>query len=75
MFKHASSGRFYVSDSQINGPLTHKEIAAAVRGRHRWNTKTKEREIYYRPYRDYWITLLLTVNKKIFALQMPKIIP
>jgi len=55
--------------------LTHEEVAAAVRGRHRWNTQTKEWEIFYRPYRNYWIVLLLTVNKRIFALPLPKIIP
>lgn len=59
----------------MQGPITHEEIAAAVRGRHKWNTNTKTWEIKYRPYRDYWIVLLLTVNKKIFALPMPKIVP
>lgn len=75
MFKEAATGRGFLSEEQINGPITHKEVAAAVRGRHRWNAKTKEWEILYRPYRNYWITLLLTVNKRIFALPMPKIIP
>jgi hypothetical protein len=75
MFKEACSGRGYVCDAQMEGPLTHSEIAAAVRGRHQYNTETKEWEIKYRPYRDYWIVLLLQVNPKIFALQMPKIIP
>jgi hypothetical protein len=59
----------------MQGPITHEEIAAAVRGRHKWNTQTKTWEIKYRPYRDYWIVLLLTVNKKIFALPMPKVVP
>jgi hypothetical protein len=59
----------------MQGPITHEEIAAAVRGRHKWNTNTKNWEIKYRPYRDYWIVLLLTVNKKIFALPMPKVVP
>jgi uncharacterized protein (DUF736 family) len=31
--------------------------------------------VAYRPYRDYWIALLLTVNDKIFALPVPKVIP
>ena len=75
MFKEAGSGRGFVSEEQMNGPITHKEIAAAVRGRHKWNQKTKDWEIKYRYFRNYWITLLLTVNKKIFALSMPKIIP
>ena len=59
----------------MRGPLTHSEIAAAVRGRHCWNTETKQWEVVYRPYRDYWIVLLLAVNPKIFALQVPKVIP
>ena len=34
MFHEAASGRGYITDKQMNGPLTHNEIAAAVRGRH-----------------------------------------
>ena len=68
MFLEAASGRGFITDKQMRGPLTHNEIAAAVRGRHCWNTETKEWEVVYRPYRDYWIVLLLTVNPKIFAL-------
>ena len=70
MFKEATSRRGYICDAQMNGPLTHAEIAAAVRGRHSWNTESKQWEIMYRPFRDHWITLLLTVNDKIFALPM-----
>ena len=33
-----------------------------------WNNELKVWEIKYRPVRDYWIVLLLTVNDKIFAL-------
>lgn len=75
MFHEAASGRGYVTDKQMAGPLTHQEIAAAVRGRHAWNNQTKTWEIKYRPYRDHWIVLLLAVNPKIFALQVPKLIP
>lgn len=75
MFLEAASGRGYITDKQMKGPLTQKEIAAAVRGRHCWNIKKKEWEVKYRPYRDHWIVLLLKVNPKIFALQVPKIIP
>ncbi len=75
MFEDAIQGRGYITEQQRTGPLRHDEIAAAVRGRHCWNTETKQWEIKYRPYRDYWIVLLLTVNKKIFALPMPKIVP
>lgn len=46
-----------------------------MRGRHRWNKETKEWEIKYRPYRNYWIVLLLSVNPRIFALPMPKVVP
>lgn len=75
MFEDAIQGRGFINEEQRTRPLTHEEVAAAVRGRHRWNTQTKEWEIYYRPYRNYWIVLLLTVNKRIFALPLPKIIP
>ena len=56
-------------------PLTHDEIATAVRGRHAWNTRTKEWEIKYRPYRNQWIVLLLTINPRIFAMPMARVIP
>ena len=55
--------------------MTHDEIATAVRGRHAWNTKTKEWEIKYRPYRNQWIVLLLTINPRIFAMPMARVIP
>lgn len=75
MFADATAGRGYVCDSQLRGPLTHEEVASAVRGRHCWDVKSKQWGIKYRPYRDYWIALLLTVNEKIFALPLPKIVP
>jgi hypothetical protein len=75
MFKEACTGRGYISDTQMKGPLTHEEIAAAVRGRHRWNPEARVWEIAYRPFRDFWIVLLFTVNEKIFALQAPRIVP
>ena len=75
MFEDAIRGRGFINVEQRTRPLTHEEIATAVRGRHRWNTKAKEWEIAYRPYRNYWIVLLLTVQSRIFALPMPKIIP
>lgn len=75
MFEDAIRGRGYINEEQRTRPLTHEEVATAVRGRHRWNTKTKEWELAYRSYRNYWIVLLLTVNSRIFALPMPKIIP
>ena len=75
MFDEASQGRGQISEEKKQSPLTHEEVAAAVRARHSWNIEKKEWEIRYRPYRDYWIALLLTVNKKIFALPMPKIVP
>lgn len=75
MFEEACSGRGFVCEAQINGPLNHAEIAAAVRGRHLWNLETKEWEIKYRPFRDHWIVLLLACNKKIFALPSKRIIP
>ena len=47
----------------------------AVRGRYQFNNKTKEWGIYYKPYRNEWILMLLTVNERLFALQIPKVIP
>jgi hypothetical protein len=75
MYKEATSGRGYISAAQINNPLSHDEVAAAVRGRHSWDCKNKTWYVKYRPYRDYWIALLLTANKKIFALPVPKVVP
>ena len=48
---------------------------AAVRGRHRWNTETKEWEVAYRPTRDQWIIMLQTVSDRLFAMPVPKIVP
>ena len=62
MFEDAIKGRGFINEEQRQRPLTHEEVATAVRGRQRWNTKTKEWEVAYRPYRNYWIVLLLTVN-------------
>jgi hypothetical protein len=56
-------------------PLTLEEVAAAVRGRQRWNTQLKEWEVYYRPFRDFWIILLKTVNQRLFAMPIPKVVP
>jgi hypothetical protein len=75
MFEEAIGGRGFISEKQRTSPLASEEIAACVRGRHRWNSESKEWEIFYRKYRNYWIVLLLTQNERIFALPMPKIIP
>jgi len=40
-----------------------------------WNTEKKEWIVKYRPYRNHWIVLLLTVNKRLFSLPLPKIVP
>ena len=75
LFNEAIQGRGYVNEKQRTAPLSHEEVAASVRGRHRWNTRTKEWEILYRPLRNYWIVLLLTVNERIFAMPLPRVIP
>jgi len=46
-----------------------------VRGRYCWDTGHKEWTVSYKPFRNYWILLLLTVNERLFALQIPKVIP
>ena len=75
MFKEASSGRGIVHDKQREAPLTLDELRAAVRGRHSWNADLKQWEVAYRPFRDYWIILLLTVNERLFAMPLPKVVP
>lgn len=61
IFEDAIKGRGFTNEEQRIRPLSHDEVATAVRGRHRWNTRTKEWEVAYRPFRNYWIVLLLTV--------------
>lgn len=46
-----------------------------MRGRHAWDVATKTWGIRYPPYRKIWVLLLLTVNDRIFALQVPKVVP
>ena len=75
MFKDATSGRGVVHEKQREAPLTLEEVCAAVRGRHRWNPLAKRWEVYYRPFRDYWIILLLTTNDRLFAMPIPKVVP
>ena len=45
MFADAIKGRGFVNEAQRLAPLSHDEVAGAVRGRHAWNTQTKEWEI------------------------------
>lgn len=75
MFNDAIKGRGFVSEAQRLAPLTHEEVATAVRGRHAYNARSKQWDVVYRPYRNEWIVLLLTVNSRIFAMPMPRIIP
>lgn len=75
MFEDAIRGRGFINEQQRLAPLSHDEIAAAVRGRHAWDTKNKEWSIQYRPFRNHWIVLLLTVNERIFAMPIPRVIP
>lgn len=75
MFKEAASKRAIIHTAQIDAPLSIDEIAQAVRGRYSWNSAAKAWTVAYRPCRDYWILLLLTVNDRLFALQVPKVVP
>jgi len=75
MFKEASRGRGITHEHQREAPLTLDEISASVRGRQRWNQKRRQWEVYYKPMRDYWIVLLQTVNPRLFAMPIPKVIP
>ena len=60
---------------KMDFPLTFEEICFQVRGRYGWNIEAKEWDVVYRPMRDFWIHLLLTVSERLFALQVPKVIP
>lgn len=75
MYKEAVSYRAVVHESQKNKPLTFDEINYQVKGRFKWDTDTKSWDVSYKPLRDYWILLLLTVNERLFALQIPKVVP
>ena len=75
MFREAASKRNVVHQEQYELPLNFEEIQYQVRGRHGYNTGTQSWEVMYRPMRDYWILLLLTVSERLFALQVPKVIP
>ena len=52
-----------------------EEIQYAVRGRYSWNNQAKNWNVNYKKYRDFWLLLLLTVSERLFALQVPKVIP
>lgn len=75
MYDDAIKGRGFVNEAQRIAPLTHEEVATAVRGRHAYNSRTREWEIQYKAYRNEWIVLLLTINPRIFAMPMPRVIP
>lgn len=75
MFLDATRNRPIIQEKDRSNPLTQDEVMAAVRGRHRWNTDTKEWEVAYRPTRDQWIFMLQTVSDRIFAMPVPKIVP
>jgi hypothetical protein len=75
MFVDATKNRAVVLEKHRNDPLTQDEVISAVRGRHRWNTQTKEWEVAYRPTRDQWIIMLQTVSERLFAMPVPKVVP
>ena len=81
MFDDCISGRGKEGDigglsaALRNAPINTIEIAKACRGRHQWDPQAKRWGIKYGPYRNHWIVLLLTVNERIFAMPMPKVVP
>lgn len=75
MFQEATSSRRIIHEAQRNLGLTIEEIEYSVRGRHRFNRESNDWDVYYRAFRDYWILLLLTQNERLFALQVPKVVP
>lgn len=75
MFHDAIAGRAYVNDEQRMKGLTIDEVCYAVRGRNSWDAATKRWNIRYPAFRKIWVLLLLTVNERIFAMQVPKVVP
>ena len=75
MYAEAASKRGITHEYQRLAPLTIEEIYGAVRGRFSYDRNIQSWGVSYRPYRDYWILMLLTCNDRLFALQVPKAIP
>ena len=75
MYKEACSKRPITHEHQRYAALTIEEIHQCVKGRYSQDPSSKEWGVAYRPFRDYWVLLLLTVNDRLFALQVPKVIP
>ena len=75
MFTDATCNRAIIHEAQKYLGITIEELQYAVRGRFRWNVKSSMWEVSYKPYRDYWILILLTVTERLFALQIPKVVP
>ena len=79
MFLEASKNRPIIHEAQRHQGLTFEEVQQAVRGRFQAKKGTSgyelEWDVSYRPCRDYWILLLLTISDRLFALQVPKIVP
>jgi len=75
MYLEAASHRAITHGYQRTTPLTIEEIFAAVKGRFSYNRELQAWGVSYRPFRDYWVLMLLTCNERLFALQVPKAIP
>lgn len=45
MFEDAIKGRGFVSEAQRLAPISHEEVATAVRGRHAFNHRSKQWEV------------------------------
>lgn len=75
MYWEAASHRAVTHEYQRTTPLSIEEIYAAVKGRFSYSRELQAWGVAYRPFRDYWILMLLTCNERLFALQVPKAIP
>ena len=75
MFADATKGRAIIHEKNKHEGLKFEEIQFAVRGRFSWDTQAKKWDVGYKAYRDYWILFLLTCNERLFALQVPKVVP
>jgi hypothetical protein len=71
MFKEATKSRAVVHKKQLELPLTFDEVVNAsklsllihsVKGRFRWDSKSKSWDVIFKLYRDQWIQLLKTIS-------------
>ena len=68
MYIEAVKGRQVIHEEQKLLGMTLDELIFAIRGRFSWDIENKRWKCSYRPCRDYWLLLLLSINNNIFVL-------